>query len=389
MNPLGIYSAFNNVPSYSIFSGLSTGQAQTCGIFANGTCSSYAQQLRWNNQNAIEGVPIQPVKPETFTNWEASLSHQFPANVSVKLTPFYRRGYDQTALVSQPRTGANGQPLVDANGNYIFGPSTASNLGVSKTTGLEFYLTKEAQYGLSGSFSATYINEISNVIPTTGGEDFFPQIPYQSLELGNLYRVGFLSPFQATLALQYKTRGGWRLNPVVSYNKGYPIGAGKLAPYVVNGVPYNLINTNITSPFGSTGAYAYVDPTNPGTVFNPVIYATRGTPDGNSAGGTLSSAHFNTNVSLEFSPPGSHNTFGVLVNNLFNQLYGVPGLNGRWQPVATGIGGPLTGTSSTYTAYPEIGVSGTYARNRYGYDPYLISPTRTPTTFRLYYQLGL
>ncbi len=388
MNPVGIYSAYANIPSYNTIAG--GGPATDCGIFSNGLCHSYAEQLRWDNQNLIEGVPIQPVKPETFTNWEGSLSHQFPEGISVKLTPFYRRGFDQTALVASPRIDpATGKPLTDPTGAYIFGPSTATNLGVSKTTGLEFYLTKESKYGLSGSLSATYINEFSNVIPTSAGEDFFPQIPYQSLQLGNIYRVGFLSPFQATAAFQYKSRGGIRINPVVSWDRGYPIGAGLIAPYVVNGVAYNVPNTNVTSPFGSTSAYAYVDPLNPGTYFKPNIYATRGTPEGNSAGGALSSPHLNTNVTFEFNPPGSRSTFGILIANLFNQLYGNPAFNARWQPVATGLGGPETGSSTTYYNFPELGVSSTYAHDRYGYDPYLLSPTNRPLTMRFYYQLGL
>ncbi len=387
MNPVGIYSAYANVPSYNVFT---NSPATYCGIFQNGLCHNYAEQLRWDNQNLIEGVPIQPVQPETFTNWEGSYSHQFPDNISVKLTPFYRRGYNQLALVDEPRINpATGQPLLAPDGSYEFGPSTETNLGTSKTTGLEFYLTKEAAYGFSGSLSATYINEFSNVIPTSASEDFFPSIPIQSLQLGNLYRVGFLSPFQSTLALQYKTHGGFRINPVISYDRGYPIGAGTIAPFVVNGKPYNVAETNVTSPFGSTGAWAYVDPLNPGSFFHPNIYATRGTPESASAGGVLSSPHFRTNVSFEFSPPGSHHTFGLQIANLFNQLYGNPGLNARWQPVATGIGGPLTGSSQTFYQFPELGISSQYANDRYGYDPYLISPNQTPLTLRFYYQLKL
>ena len=385
--PTGIYSAFANIPSYNYFSG---GQSVTCGIFYNALCHNYAEQLRWDNQNFIEGVPVQPVLPETFTNYDVSFSHQFGQGVSAKLTPFYRRGYNQVADAQLPLINpVTGKPEVDSSGGYIFGPSQVTNLGVSKTTGVEFYLTKEAKYGFSGSFSATYINEFSNVIPTSPDEDFFPSIPAQSLILGNLYRVGFLSPFQSTLAFQYKSRGGWRINPVISYDRGYPIGAGTLTPFVLNGVAVNVPNTNYTSVYGSTNAYGYLDPVNPGTVIHPNIYGTRGTPEGASAGGMLSSAQLNTNVSIEFSPPGSHSTFGLLVTNLFNQLYGTPSYNGRWQPVATGIGGPETGSSQVYYDYPEIGSQSTYGANRFGYNPYLLSPSNTPIEFRLYYQLAL
>ena len=387
--PTGIYSAFSHIASYDQFTG--GGPATYCGIYANALCHNYAEQLRWDNQNFIEGVPVQPVLPETFTNWDASFSHQFASGLSAKITPFYRRGYNQVADAQLPLIDpATGKPEINpSSGGYLFGPAQVTNLGVSKTSGVEFLLTKEAKYGFSGSLSATYINEFSNVIPTSPSEDFFPSIPAQSLILGNLYRVGFLSPFQSTLAFQYKSRGGWRINPVISYDRGYPIGAGTLTPFVLNGVAVNVPNTNYTSVYGSTDAYGYLDPVNPGTVLHPNIYGTRGTPEGASAGGMLSNAQINTNVSIEFSPPGSHHTFGLLVTNLFNQLYGTPSYNGRWQPVATGIGGPETGSSTTYYTYPELGISSTYAADRYGYNPYLVSPAGTPIEFRLYYQLAL
>ncbi len=85
----------------------------------------------------------------------------------------------------------------------------------------------------------TYQNEFSNVVPTSPSEDFFPSIPPASLALGNLYRVGFLSPFVGTLSFQERTRNGWRINPVIYYNHGYPIGSGLLTANTINGVNYN------------------------------------------------------------------------------------------------------------------------------------------------------
>ncbi|MGH7709059.1 MAG: TonB-dependent receptor domain-containing protein, partial [Vulcanimicrobiaceae bacterium] len=283
----GNYARFDNVaPTLAV-----------CGVTVNLTCQSYGDELYWIAENQFLGVPYQPLLPETFTNYDFSYSHQFPGNVGIKITPFYSRGYDQSANVANPLLGPNGQPLLNPNGSIIFGPSTATNLGVEKTTGIEFLFTKEAPYGLSGQISATYINEISNVIPGSINEDFFPTIPSQSLALGNLYRVGFLSPFQATLAMQYKFHSGLRINPQIYYVRGFPVSPGLLTAAYVNGTPVNLPDTNVTDPNGATSTFNYVDPQNPGSELAPNIAATRGVAQTAAAGGAIGNAGVYTNLS--------------------------------------------------------------------------------------------
>ncbi len=392
--PPSYYSKYANVPSYdalgAFFAGATPGTpfpAMWCGITQNQQCKTFADQLYWNYQINFNGIPMEPAVPETFTNYEASYSHQFPGNVAVKVTPYYRRGYDALVLVASPKI-VNGQILLDANGNPVENPAVTLNNGIERTTGVEFLLTKEAAFGLSGSLSATYINELSNVIPLTAGEDFFPSIPPASLALGNLYRVGFISPFQATAALQYRFHNGFRINPIVSYNKGYPLGQGLLTAVFLGRTPANVPNTNVSDPNGATGAPQYVDPLNPGTITRPNVAAVRGTPESSSAGGFLSSARFNTNLDFEYSTPGSHNTVGFLISNLFNQLYNLPGYNLRYQPVANGVAGPKTGQSSLPLLFPGVGF-GQYGSNRFGYDPYLINPNEQPLAIRMYFQVAL
>ena len=101
--------------------------------------------------------------------------------------------------------------------------------------------------GILAQMGSRMINEVSNVIPLSASEDFFPSIPAASLALGNVYRVGFLSPFQATLALRYKTKGGFSVNPVVSFNKGYPIGQGLIGAVFFNG---KAVNVPLTKQYG-------------------------------------------------------------------------------------------------------------------------------------------
>jgi hypothetical protein len=364
-----------------------------CGPTGDRVCRDYADQLYWDYQGGLDGIPFTPVKPSTFSNFDASLQHDFGHGVALKLTPFYRRGYDVLVQTATQRI-INGAPAFDSNGNPVLNPAVTSNAGINRTTGVELYLTKTAAFGLSGSFSLTYLNEFSNVIPTVANEDFFPSIPPPSLALGNLYRVGFVSPLNGTVALQYKWRNGFRLNPIIGFNNGYPYGSGLLTAIgPINGLNYNVPNTNVSiqpALGGSTAATRYVDPANPGSVFAPNVAATRGNLEGNSAGQNLTHPRVNVaTVDFEYNKPGTRSTFGVLVSNIFNQIYTQPALNPRYQPVATGISGPRSGTTSGAVSFGEgLGYTN-YDPSRYPNLPFLLTPSGSPTQYRFYYQLSL
>jgi hypothetical protein len=131
----------------------------------------------------------------------------------------------------------------------------------------------------------------------------------------------------------------------------------------------------------------YVSPTNPGTVYNPNIAATRGTPETALAGGILSKARLSTDLDFEFSKPGTHNTIGLYISNLFNQTYGEPALNSRYQAVATGVAGPQTGqTSGTVLFGEQLGFFN-FGPERFGQGAYTLAPSGAPIRFRFYYQL--
>jgi hypothetical protein len=376
---------FNNIPSYNV---LTNGVATYCGLKQNQTCANYGDQL-YSEYQAVTGVPVQPIKPEQFSSFDFSYSHQFPQNVEMKVTPFYTRGYDIVDQVSNV-IGVN-----PANNAPIFGPALASNDGSEYTSGIEFLLTREAQYGFSGQLSGTYLNKFSNVPALSRSEDFFPTIPSASLALGDLYRVGYLSPFQATLAVQDKTRGGIRINPQITYVRGYPYNPGLTTAAYINGLPYNLPLTNVTGPLVGSSPGQFVDPINPGTVFDPNINSTLGTPETRNTGGLLSAGHVTTNLTLEYAPPGTRSTFGVQIFNLFDQLFAnVPALNTELQPVATGVLGPQTGKLQGY-AYPYsvapynlpyLAATPSYEG---GNVPYTFPEVQTPLNITVYYELKI
>jgi hypothetical protein len=347
VDPAAYMTPYSSIPGYS----------SNCGFapyFVK--CLTYGEQLYWANQN-FDGVPYTPVLPMTENDYQVTLEHQFTKGflngVAFSIAPWTRHQYNTEASLSQPLI-IDGAPLVE-NGTVVLGPSIPTNLGKEFASGIDLNVTKENPIGLSGQFTATYINEFSSVLPTSGSEDFFPSIPYSSGLAGNVYRVGFLSPFQATLALTYKTPSGWRINPRVTYNMGYPIGVGTLTADLINGVPYNIANTNelpsgAASSEGIGPAY-YVDPLDPGSVINPNIDASRGTSETSSPGGKLSPPNFFAGITVEWNAPRNNYKVGFDVENIFNRIYGGPSINGSCQFVATGLCGPLSGYSTLLSQY--------------------------------------
>ena len=332
-------------------------------------------------------MPITPVRPVVFTNADISWEHQFTRGwingVQFKLTPWYRKAHDQIAFVSTVRI-AGGIPLTDpVTGALIYNTPLATNRGISQADGLELQFTKEQPYGLSGQVSFTYQNEFTSVIAGSGFEALYPSIPTASVVLGNIYRVGFLSPFVASFDFSYQTRSGWRINPQTQWNVGYPISPGLLAAGFINGKPYNVPYTNASGAvqsLGPSGTDQYVDPMNPGSFFKPNIAATRGIPVTAAAGGKLSHPSSVTNVVIEYNAPKTWSA-GLDVFNVFGALYGGPSLNGRWQPLATGISGPLTGQNATGFAFPQYGINADYGPLRFGRNGYI----DTPSGVRSYY----
>jgi hypothetical protein len=321
-------------------------------------CRNFGEQLYWINQNA-DGVAYQPARPTTSDNYQLTVSHEFTSGflngVAISISPWFRKQHDTIAAESSPLLTSTGQPEV-INGVIQFGPSLLTNNGKEQATGVDLNITRQIAYGLSGQFTASYINEFSSVIPLSGSEDFYPSIVPASVALGNVYRVGFLSPFQTTLGLTWRTRNGWRFNPRYTYNIGYPTGVGTITAADVNGVPFNLPNTNVLPGSAPSGPGFYVDPMNPGSFFAPNIAASRGESEAASPGGKLTPPQGFFNFSVEYAPPQSRFSIGADIFNIFNQVYSGAVLSSRYQPLATGISGPLSGFSTNsinYTNYPS------------------------------------
>ncbi len=153
-----------------------------------------------------------PLVGATFTSMDISWAHEFRDGAAFKVTPFVRRGYnviEQTAQI----LGFNyntGQP--------VYGDVAYSNLGTQKAGGIELLYTKDVPYGLSMQIGATYISQFGNEPP---GAFLQPA----ALAVGETYRLPNLSPLQLNAAFNCEYHNGWRINPVIGANVGYPFGA--------------------------------------------------------------------------------------------------------------------------------------------------------------------
>lgn len=362
------YAAFSHVPSYDSSTGL---PAAYCGVTAAQTCANYADQLHWLTRDYRYGSqPLNaPLRGATFTNVDLSWAHEFRDGSALKLTPFYRRGYDVIQQTAQlvgfnPDTGAP-----------IAGDFSYSNLGQQRATGAEVLYTKDRAFGLSVQIGATYINQFGNEPP---GSFLLPA----ALAAGVLYRSPDLSPFQLNAALQYKTAQGVRINPVIAVNAGYPYGAGYYTAIFCGGHALVVPSTDVNTFFAN--APTYVDPENPGTCARPNIAATRGVRESPLAGGLLSRPRVNADLTIEYQRPGSPTVFGVQFHNLTNSIYNVPTFNSCYGvPVSTGVHYSTAPCAFGRPQYANPGAAASFG------SAYAIYPNQEPLTIRLYTQVRL
>lgn len=382
--------AFANIPSYDSV----TGQAATyCGVakpfavggstyyLGNQTCTSYADQLYWLLRDARFAQQAQitsPLRGATFTNYDFTYSHEFPGGVAVKLTPFYRRGYD-VVETTQTLLG------IDPNlGTQLLSPELESNLGFQRATGFEFEATTpQRPAGLSATVSATYVNQFGNDPPG----DY---LPTASLLLGEQYHSPNIAPLAATLAATYRTKWGLRINPIFTFKSGYPYGTGVYEALTVNGQPYYIPYTDAVyqGVYAGLLANAQVNPQYPGTLTNPNIFATRGTEARTAGPGSLASPQsLNLDITASITPPPGRGgfTYGVAITNLFDRTSSVPYPNYTQdcQVIYTGLCA-ATGLPSVQDPYHHQAQTANSPLA-----PYVIFTNGLPIAVRLFVQAAL
>ena len=384
-------AAFAKIPSYDSVTGL---PATYCGLpsliaipyqpsvyLGSQPCKSYADQLYWLLRDARFGGQSQitsPLRGATFTNYDFTYSHEFNGGSAVKITPFYRRGYD-VVETSQTLLGID-----PTSGTQQLSPEIQSNLGFQTAAGFEFVATTpQRPTGLSATVTATYVNQIGNDPPGN-------YLPTASIQLGEVYHSPTIAPMQATFAATYRTKWGLRINPILTFKSGYPYGSGIYQALTINGKPYYIPYTNAVYQgfFSSLLSNGSVDPQYPGTVLNPNIVATRGTePLTSTAGSLFSSPFVNLDLTISMTPPPGKNglTYGLAITNFFDRTSSVPYPNyaNDCVLVYTGLcaaSGFAAVSDATHTA-PQTANS--------IYNPYLVYINQQPIAIRFFVQAHL
>jgi hypothetical protein len=410
--PFQTFPALN--PALLSIPATDTVAAPACGSGANPRgfykCSNYAQQFYWA-ADQVDAPDVGGTLPPKFSNYDLTLQHQFKNGMGLRLTGFYKRGYDLGDFT--PLTF--GPPGPDGNPSFTI--YAAASTGIERTTGAEMYFTlPTVAKGFSGFVSATYINALSNIPPGASGEEGVSPVYSAAAGANNVfYRVGFISPVVARTGISYKV-GKFKINPIVAFNNGFPATVGNTAPFGINGGGVGFLNGSPTivpssnlglaipnafvagAPTGAAVSPNFIDPVNPGSYLHPNYAATRGTNEGNNTGSVLSKPRMGVDMSFEYQlTPKS--LIGVYVGNIFNNPYGLsalqsgvqPNPNSRYQAVAQGVPGPMTGTSST-----SFGANGSFVNGGSPYlpidcgtCPYVVPAAGTGRTARVYYQLQL
>ena len=323
-------------------------------------CANYAQQTAWAVDQIFDAPDIGGQQQPTFSNYDVEFRHQFTKGFltgwGTKVTGYWRRSFN----VLENLFLANGPP------DPLTGQSSAATFstrpdGVEKTFGTELSITTpDVPYGFSGFFTANYLSEFSSVPPASSGSNFSsdsfqPILNQSTLLTGTLFRSGYLPPFSIQTGFSYKTRGGLKINPIISANTGYPVGVGGSTVTYVNGQLLFVPATNYGSatPIGGSqgpnhayNAPAFVDPALPGSYTKPNIAATRGYNESGLTGGHLSNPQSNVDVDIEYEV-NKRFTIGTYVSNILNNHYNTPFYNTKYQPVAKGVAGPQTGLNAT------------------------------------------
>jgi hypothetical protein len=396
------YAPFTKVPAYD------SAADPGCGFYNPTQCLNFAQEMFWLWDQNKDAPDLGGAKYEADSNYDLTYQHQFKNGIGLRLTPFVKNA---TNVPDFSVLSATINPVTGQLTSFVF---TVNNNGVNKATGVELGVTlPDRPVGLSGFLSATYQNVFDRVTPLTSGEENLPFIFDTSVALGDTYRAGYLSPLTARLGLDYKTKVGLEVRPIINYIRGYPFSAGTTtASNGLCGIVANVPAVNfgcgttfypgfegITSGFSFTGQNStqYVDPAYPGNTFNPNIAVTRGTPNTSSAGGILSKPEAEADLDVEFHVgKDNRQTLGLLMTNITGNVYfgSVPIINPYWQPVSTGVGGPQTGKNAlanpAYAGgiFAATGSAANPSLATYSNGPYVLVPNE-PVIYTLYYQVKI
>jgi len=331
-------------------------------------CKDYYDEL-YNAWWKGYGVnPYSFTGPQKSDSYDFSYERQFNKISGIKVTAFQRRDYDVIAS-SQSVTFQQGVPVP--------GTSAITNDGLSQTFGLEFAGFRQLAPGLSVILNGTYLNQFVNFV---SGNGFRPSVQPALLASGQTFHPSYFSPFTMAATFDYRTKDGWRIDPIVTYNRGYPVGTWGAPPVFLNGVPVNVPNTNLFNNYGNQYCY-YVDPQVPGSPQNPNVVGSTG--GGCSAAQNTSLTHPIAIWDIAISKYVARNvSLGFEVHNIFNNTSNYPYYNPGYINNGNGVSGPGSGNNPAY----GYGLPSTVAQ--YPSTPYFSIPSGPGRQFTFYVRFG-
>ena len=342
---------------------------------SNASCNGFLnlQQQILADLNTNNFQSFTPVVPQRAINYDFSYEHDFGHGLDTKITPYYRRGTDYVVTSSNFLFNL-------PSGTPVFGPARSVNAGINSNTGVEFEVQKQATFGFSGFFNATYDNTLANY-----DSDFFPTVNNAALAAGHFFHVTYVSPLVANLVVAYDSRQGLHASVDIPYEYGYPYGVGtKTFVFLpcsqvptctgdpTSTVPYQVLNTDLAASTPSE-AYYFTDPTNPGTITAPNIVSSRGTPEGPDPGSLRGPQILTVNASISQDIGRGPNNFqvGVRVLNLLGNYTPAVVANNPYY-VPNGLGGYGVGSGFNTNQCPAGVV------NQFGCEPFQNNYTPYP-----------
>ncbi len=349
----------NDPATQSICGGVSGGFSQPC--------ANYYDQLQnaWWQGYGVN--PYSPTRPQQSDSYDLSYERQLSRGSAVKVTLYQRRDYEVIA---------SSQSVTIENGIVVPGTSSITNNGKAQTFGVELQGYQALSRSLTVLLNGTYINQFVNF---TSGNAFRPSISPALLASGQMFHPSYFSPLTMAATFDYR-KNGWRFDPIVTYNRGYPTGTWGAPPVYLNGEPINIPNTNLFNTTGNQYCY-YVDPQIPGSPTNPNVVGSTGSNCSSAQNTNLTHPvmYLNLAVSRDLS---QHVTLGLEVQNLFNNTSNCPYYNPGYVNNGNGVSGPGSGTNPAY----GYGLPSTVAQ--YPSTPYFSVPSGPGRQFTVYLSFG-
>jgi hypothetical protein len=334
----------------------------------SGPCANYYDQLynAWWKGYGLN--PYNFTRPQQSDSFDFSYERQLSQASGVKVTFYDRRDYNVIV---------DSQQVTIVQGTVEPGTTAITNDGKAQTAGLELQGYQYLARGLSVIVNATYINQFVNYISS---DAFRPSVDPAFLATGEMFHPSYFSPLTLTATLDYR-KNGWRIDPIVSYNRGYPVGIWGAPPVFLNGVPVNIPNTNLFNTYGSQYCY-YVDPQVPGTPTSPNVVGSTGGGCGASANSALTHplAIFDLAISKDFA---KRITLGIEIHNLLNNTSNYPYYNPGYVNNGFGASGPGSGTNPAFTS----GLPGAAAQ--YPSTPFFTIPSGSGRQVTVYLRVGV